>query len=146
MDEIAERGFAAHWKYKGMNAQESELDKWIKKIRETLENPQGDALEFLDDFKLNLFASEILVFTPKGEIRNLPKDATALDFAYDIHSQIGNKAIGAKVNYRLEPLNHVLKSGDQVEIITSDKAKPQREWLDFVITAKAKASINSSES
>jgi GTP pyrophosphokinase len=141
MDEIAERGFAAHWKYKGMSAQESELDKWIKKIRETLENPQGDALEFLDDFKLNLFASEILVFTPKGEIRNLPKDSTALDFAYDIHSHIGNKAIGAKVNYRLVPLNHVLKSGDQVEIITSDKAKPQREWLDFVITAKAKASI-----
>lgn len=142
MDEIAERGFAAHWKYKNVNSQESELDKWIKKIRELLENPQSDALEFLDDFKLNLFASEILVFTPKGHIISLPKDSTALDFAYEIHSQIGNKAIGAKVNYKLVPLNHQLKSGDQVEILTSDKAKPQREWLDFAMTAKAKTNIN----
>jgi GTP pyrophosphokinase len=141
MDEIAEKGFAAHWKYKQNGAHESELDKWIRKIREMLEDPQSNALEFLDDFKLNLFASEILVFTPKGQIKTLPKNATALDFAYEIHSQIGNRAIGAKINYKLVPLNHKLNSGDQVEILTSDKAKPHREWLDYIITAKAKANV-----
>jgi GTP pyrophosphokinase len=141
MDEIAEKGYAAHWKYKQPDTHESELDKWIRRIREMLENPNSNALEFLDDFKLNLFASEILVFTPKGQIITLPKDATALDFAYEIHSQIGNKAIGAKVNHKLVPLNNHLTSGDQVEIITSDKQKTQREWLDYVITAKAKTSI-----
>ncbi len=143
MDDIAELGFAAHWKYKNMSSQEGELDKWIKKIREMLEDPQSDAMEFLDDFKLNLFASEILVFTPKGEIKSLPKDATALDFAYEIHTEIGNKAIGAKQNHKLVPLNHKLNSGDQVEIITSEKQKPQREWLDYAITAKARSSIKS---
>ncbi|MFO7933924.1 MAG: RelA/SpoT family protein [Bacteroidales bacterium] len=141
MDEIAERGFAAHWQYKDKSSQASELDKWIKQIRETLETPGADAIEFLDDFKLNLFSSEILVFTPKGHIITLPKDATALDFAYDIHTEIGNKAIGAKVNYRLVPLSHILSSGDQVEIITSDVQKPSLEWYHFVTTMKAKTAI-----
>ncbi|HYX07425.1 MAG TPA: bifunctional (p)ppGpp synthetase/guanosine-3',5'-bis(diphosphate) 3'-pyrophosphohydrolase [Bacteroidales bacterium] len=141
MDEIAERGFAAHWKYKSDTSHESEIDRWIRNIREMLSSPQSNALEFLDDFKLNLFSSEILVFTPKGHIKTLPKNATTLDFAFDIHSQVGNKAIGAKVNHKLVPLNYKLSSGDQVEIITSDKQKPQREWLDYVITAKAKSSI-----
>lgn len=144
MDEIAERGFAAHWKYKNMTSQESELDKWLKSIRETLENPHADALEFLDEFKMNLFYSEIHVFTPKGLIKTLPKNATALDFAYEIHSEIGNSAIAAKVNHKLVPLNHVLSSGDQVEIVTSDKKKSQREWFDDVVTAKAKAAIKDS--
>jgi guanosine-3',5'-bis(diphosphate) 3'-pyrophosphohydrolase len=141
MNEIAERGFAAHWKYKDKAAPESELDKWIKKIRETLESPTENAMEFLDDFKLNLFSSEIMVFTPKGHIITLPKDATALDFAYDIHTEIGNKAIGAKVNHRLVPLNHALTSGDQVEILTSGVQKPTMEWYQFVTTVKAKSAI-----
>ena len=141
MDEIAERGFAAHWKYKDKASPESELDKWIKRIRETLETPSGDALEFLDDFKLNLFSSEIMVFTPKGHIITLPKASTALDFAYEIHTEIGNKAIGAKVNYRLVPLSHVLSSGDQVEILSSDVQKPTLEWYQFVSTVKAKSAI-----
>lgn len=144
MDEIAERGFAAHWKYKNMTSQESELDKWLKSIRETLENPHADALEFLDEFKMNLFYSEIHVFTPKGLIKTLPKNATALDFAYEIHSEIGNSAIAAKVNHKLVPLNFVLSSGDQVEIVTSDKKKSQREWFDDVVTAKAKSAIKDS--
>ena len=141
MDAIAERGFAAHWKYKGEKSSESELDKWIKKIREMLENPNSDALEFLDEFKMNLFSAEIIVFTPKGDLKTLPKYSTTLDFAYEIHSEIGNKAIGAKVNHKLVPLNHVLRSGDQVEIITSNKQKIQKEWFDHVQTAKAKTSI-----
>ncbi|MCB2195065.1 MAG: RelA/SpoT family protein [Bacteroidetes bacterium] len=141
MDEIAERGFAAHWKYKGENSSESELDKWIKKIRLMLENPNSDALEFLDEFKMNLFSAEIMVFTPKGDLKTLPKNSTTLDFAYEIHSEIGNKAIGAKVNHKLVPLNHILRSGDQVEIITSNKQKIQKEWLSHVKTAKAKTSI-----
>ena len=141
MDEIAERGFAAHWKYKDKASPESELDKWIKRIRETLESPSGDALEFLDDFKLNLFSSEIMVFTPKGHIITLPKNSTALDFAYEIHTEIGNKAIGAKVNHRLVPLSHVLSSGDQVEILSSDVQKPTLEWYQFVSTVKAKTAI-----
>jgi GTP diphosphokinase / guanosine-3',5'-bis(diphosphate) 3'-diphosphatase len=141
MDEIAERGYAAHWKYKGEGEQESELDKWIKKIRQMLENPLEDPIEFLDEFKMNLFSSEIMVFTPKGTLVSLPKGASALDFAYEIHTEIGNKAIGAKINYRLNPLNAVLMSGDQVEIITSDIAKPEKEWLSFVRTSKAKEAI-----
>ncbi|MBN1158469.1 MAG: bifunctional (p)ppGpp synthetase/guanosine-3',5'-bis(diphosphate) 3'-pyrophosphohydrolase [Bacteroidales bacterium] len=141
MDEIAERGFAAHWKYKTDSSHESELDKWLKRIRELLSNPQTDALEFLDDFKLNLFASEIFIFTPKGDIKTLPVNSTALDFAYEIHSEIGHKAIGAKVNHRLVPLNHILKSGDQVEIITSDILRPRLEWLSTVVTVKAKTAI-----
>ncbi|MBN1387499.1 MAG: bifunctional (p)ppGpp synthetase/guanosine-3',5'-bis(diphosphate) 3'-pyrophosphohydrolase [Bacteroidales bacterium] len=144
MDEYAERGYAAHWKYKGDNSQESELDKWIKKIREMLENPNNDPIEFLDEFKMNLFSSEIMVFTPKGNIITLPKGATALDFAYEIHTEIGNHAIGAKINYKLQTLNTTLQSGDQVEIIASDKAKPVKEWLDYVTMAKAKSAIKHS--
>jgi guanosine-3',5'-bis(diphosphate) 3'-pyrophosphohydrolase len=143
MDEIAEKGFAAHWKYKDDNTQESELDKWIKKIRDLMESPHSDALEFLDDFKMNLFASEIFIFTPKGDIKTLPAESTALDFAYEIHSEIGHKAIGAKVNHKLVPLNYQLQSGDQVEIITSDKTHSRREWLNKVVTAKAKSAIKS---
>ncbi|WP_430815461.1 RelA/SpoT family protein [Carboxylicivirga sp. RSCT41] len=141
MDEIAERGFAAHWKYKGQKEKESELDKWLEMIKELLDNPDADSLEFLDDFKLNLFASEIMIFTPKGEVRVLPKGATALDFAFDIHTDIGYKCIGAKVNFKLVPLSHQLKSGDQVEIITSEKQQPKYDWLNFVTTAKAKTRI-----
>jgi guanosine-3',5'-bis(diphosphate) 3'-pyrophosphohydrolase len=141
MDEIAERGYAAHWKYKGDASQESELDKWIKKIRLMLENPLADPIEFLDEFKMNLFSSEIMVFTPKGKLVSLPKGASALDFAYEIHTEIGNKAIGAKINYKLNPISAVLMSGDQVEIITSDIAKPEKEWLSFVRTARAKEAI-----
>jgi GTP pyrophosphokinase len=141
MDDIAERGYAAHWKYKGDESQESELDKWIKKIRLMLENPHEDPIEFLDEFKMNLFSSEIMVFTPKGTLVSLPKGASALDFAYEIHTEIGNKAIGAKINYKLNPISAVLMSGDQVEIITSDIAKPDKEWLSFVRTSKAKEAI-----
>jgi GTP pyrophosphokinase len=143
MDEIAERGYAAHYKYKGDNTPETELDKWIKKIRMLLENPLEDPIEFLDEFKMNLFSSEIMVFTPKGTLVSLPKGASALDFAYEIHTEIGNKAIGAKINYRLNPISAILMSGDQVEIITSDIAKPEKEWLSFVRTSKAKESIKS---
>ena len=141
MDEIAERGYAAHWKYKGDSSQENELDKWIKKIRTMLENPLEDPMEFLDEFKMNLFSSEIMVFTPKGTLVSLPKGASALDFAYEIHTEIGNKAIGAKINYKLNPISAVLMSGDQVEIITSDIAKPEKEWLSYVRTSKAKEAI-----
>jgi GTP pyrophosphokinase len=144
MDEIAERGYAAHWKYKGDESPESELDKWIKKIRQMLENPLEDPIEFLDEFKMNLFSSEIMVFTPKGTLVSLPKGASALDFAYEIHTAVGNKAIGAKINYKLNPINAILMSGDQVEIITSDIAKPEREWLSFVRTSKAKVAIKNS--
>ena len=138
MNQIAEKGVAAHWSYKGVNKSESELDKWLAMVREVLENPDVSALEFLDKFHEGLLASEIYVFTPKGESKPLPKGATALDFAYYIHSKIGNRAIAAKVNHRLVPLSHELKNGDQVEIITSDTQKPQREWLEYVHTPKAK--------
>jgi len=141
MDEIAERGFAAHWKYKSLEQSESELDKWIKRIKELLEQPGGDALEFMDDFKLNLFSSEMYIFTPKGQVRTIPTGSTALDFAYEIHTEIGHKAIGAKINHTLAALNQVLHSGDQVEIITSDNQKVNRERLDYVKTAKAKTRI-----
>ncbi len=141
MDEIAERGYAAHYKSKGDNSPETELDKWIRKIRSMLENPLEDPIEFLDEFKMNLFSSEIMVFTPKGALVSLPKGASALDFAYEIHTEIGNKAIGAKINYKLNPINAILMSGDQVEIITSDIAKPEKEWLSFVRTSKAKEAI-----
>lgn len=141
MDEIAEQGLAAHWKYKN-EGESSELDKWLAGIKEILDQPDTTALELLDEFKLNLFAKEIRVFTPKGYMRTLPKGATALDFAYDIHTEIGNTCIGAKVNHKLVPMSHRLASGDQVEILTSDKQKPQREWLEFVVTAKARTHIN----
>ena len=147
MNDIAERGFAAHWKYKSGDQttaeRESELDKWIRRIRELLEDPKSDAIEFLEDFKLNLFGAEIVLFTPKGMEKVMPQGATALDFAYEIHSEIGNHAIGAKVNHKLVPLNHILTSGDQVEILTANNQKPQNEWLNFVTTAKAKSYIKS---
>lgn len=142
MDEIAEKGLAAHWKYKGDNAEASnEVDKWLAGIKEMLKQPGTDALEFLDEFKLNLFAKEIRVFTPKGEMRTLPKGASVLDFAYDIHTEIGNSCIGGKVNHKLVPMSHRLQSGDQVEVLTSDKQKPQSDWLDFIVTAKARNNI-----
>jgi GTP diphosphokinase / guanosine-3',5'-bis(diphosphate) 3'-diphosphatase len=141
MDEIAERGYAAHWKYKENSPQETGLDSWLNKIRELLENPQSNALDFIDDFKLNLFSEEIFVFTPKGELRSLPQGASALDFAFEIHSKVGEQCIGAKVNNKLVPLSHQLKSGDQIEIITSRKQKPKEDWLKFAVTARAKAKI-----
>lgn len=141
MNEIAERGYAAHWKYKGISQKEGELDKWIKEIREMLEDPKSNALEFLDEFKLNLFTSEIMVFSPKGEIFTLPADSTALDFAFFIHTDIGIHAVGGKVNRKLVPLNYTLQGGDQIEIITSDKQNPDISWLNFVTTAKAKSKI-----
>ena len=143
MDEIAEKGFAAHWKYKEHNVEEdTELDKWLQTITEILESPDPNALDFLDTIKLNLFSSEIFVFTPKGDIKTLPQGATALDFAYALHSDIGNKCIGAKVNHRLVPLSHPLASGDQVEVLTSRSQVPQPEWLNFVTTARARARID----
>jgi len=141
MDELAEKGFAAHWKYKSKEDHETELDKWLKNIRELLETNHSDAIEFLDDFKLNLFSNEIFIFTPKGDVIKLPQGSTALDFAYEIHSEIGHKAIAAKINHKLVPLNYILKSGDQVEIITSEKIQNRREWLDKVVTARAKLAI-----
>jgi len=140
MNEIAEKGYAAHWKYKEMN-QENALDEWIGRIREMLESPESNALDFIDDFKLNLFADEIFVFTPSGEIRTLPVGSSALDFAYEIHSDIGAKCIGAKINHKLVPISHKLDSGDQVEILTSAKQHPKDDWLGYVITAKAKSKI-----
>ena len=143
MDEIAEKGFAAHWKYKE-SAAENALDEWIHKIREMLENPESNALEFIDDFKLNLFAEEIFVFTPHGDLKTLPANATALDFAFEIHTDLGSKCIGAKVNHKLVPLSYKLRSGDQMEIITSGKQTPKEDWLNFVVTAKAKSKIKAS--
>lgn len=143
MDEIAERGYAAHWVYKEASGSSSEsgLETWLTKIRELLENPTPDAIEFIDDFKLNLFSEEIFVFTPKGDVKNMPAGSTALDFAFDIHTQIGEKCIGAKINNKLVPISHELKSGDQIEIITSTKQSPKEDWLKFVVTARAKAKI-----
>ena len=146
MDEVAEQGFAAHWKYKdGVEEEytedENELNDWLRTIKEILDDPQPDAMDFLDTIKLNLFASEIFVFTPKGEIRTLPADCTALDFAFSIHTFLGSHCIGAKVNHKLVPLSHKLQSGDQVEILTSKSQHVSPAWINFVSTAKAKAKI-----
>ena len=142
MDEIAEKGYAAHWKYKDNAAKyESNLEKWLVRVRETLEKQDLSALEFVDDFRGNLFNEEVFVFTPRGELKTIPKGATALDFAFEIHTDIGAKCIGAKVNQKLVPINHVLKNGDQIEILTSSKQKPNEDWLRFVISPKAKAKI-----
>ena len=145
MEDIAERGFAAHWKYKHatISQDEDEFDKWLKQIRSALNSPTENAVDFLDNFKLSLYTSEIVVFTPKGEARKMPFGATALDFAYDIHSKIGNSAISAKINHKLEPITTQINSGDQIEIITADNARPKPEWLEIVTTAKAKQSIKS---
>lgn len=143
MNAIAEKGLAAHWKYKegAPRPQENKLDAWLQHLREVLNNPDTDSLDFMQDFKLDLFTEEIYVYTPKGDMRVLPKGATALDFAFDIHSELGARCIGAKVNYKLVPLSHALKSGDQVEVISSGKQKPGEDWLNFVVTAKAKSRI-----
>ncbi len=141
MDEIAEMGLAAHYRYKDGEDQTSGLDAWLNRIREVLEDPSTDALDFVNDFKLNLYSDEIVVFTPDGEMRNLPSGATALDFAFDIHTQIGRQCIGAKVNHKLVPLSQPLRSGDQIEIITSKKQQPKEDWLNYVVTAKARHRI-----
>ena len=143
MEEIAERGFAAHWKYKKATLSQNDdaFDTWLKKIRDALNSPTENAVEFLDNFKLSLYTSEITVFTPKGERRELPNGATALDFAYDIHTKVGDHAIGAKINHKIEPVTKTLKWGDQIEIITADNAKPKAEWLEIVTTTKAKQKI-----
>ena len=145
MDDIAEKGFAAHWKYKeGKIEEDNELEKWLKTIQEILSNPNPNAIDFLDTVKMNLFSSEIFVFTPKGEIKTLPQGATALDFAYSIHTRIGDHCLGAKINHTLVPLSQKLSSGDQIEIITSQSVHPQPEWLNFVSTAKARTKIEAS--
>jgi len=142
MDEIAEKGFAAHWKYKEAKVEEdTELDRWLRTITDILESPNPNAIDFLDTIKLNLFSSEMFVFTPKGDIKVLPQNATALDFAYALHSNIGKTCIGAKANHKLIPLSQQLKSGDQVEILTSRSQRPQPEWLKYIITAKARTQI-----
>lgn len=143
MNEIAEKGFAAHWKYKE-STNDNGLDQWIQKVREMLSNPEANAFDFLDDFKMNLFSDEIFIFTPKGALLQLPLGATALDFAFEIHTDVGAKCIGAKVNHKLVPLSHKLQNGDQVEIITSGKQVPKEDWLNIVVTAKAKSKIKSS--
>ncbi|WP_432708477.1 RelA/SpoT family protein [Pedobacter sp.] len=143
MNEIAEKGFAAHWKYKE-SSNDNGLDQWIMKVREMLNNPEANALDFLDDFKMNLFSDEIFIFTPKGALLQLPLGATALDFAFEIHTDVGAHCIGAKVNHKLVPLSHKLQNGDQVEIITSGKQVPKEDWLNIVVTAKAKSKIKSS--
>ena len=138
MHEIAERGYAAHWKYKTGESDDSELDKWLREIKEILAHPEKDSMEFLSTFKLNLFAQEVFVFTPKGEIKTMPLGSTALDFAFMLHSELGEHCIGAKVNHALVPLSYRLKGGDQIEVLTSNSQHPQKEWMDMVITAKAK--------
>jgi GTP pyrophosphokinase len=143
MDEIAEKGYAAHWKYKETtpNSREAGLEQWISSVRHMLESSDTSAIEFVDDFRSNLFNDEVFVFTPKGDLKNLPYGATALDFAFEIHTHIGAKCIGAKVNQKLVPLNHTLSNGDQVEILTSNKQKPHEDWLRFVVTSKSKSAI-----
>ena len=145
MDEIAEKGYAAHWRYKDVTAGSSEayINKWLERIRDMLQNNDSNALGFIDDFQGFLFSEEIYLFTPQGELRNLPANSTVLDFAYAIHSEIGNNCIGAKVNHKLAPLNHKLKSGDQVEILTSKKQVPKADWFDYAVTARARTQIKS---
>jgi GTP pyrophosphokinase len=141
MNEIAEKGYAAHFKYKQGSIGENGLEGWLNKLKETLENQSLNAVDFVEDFKLNLYAKEIYVFTPKGDLKSLPKDASALDFAFSIHTDVGLKCRGAKVNGKLVPLSHVLKSGDQIEVLTASNSKPNVRWLDFVITARARTKI-----
>src|SRR5689334_13499945 len=141
MNEIAEKGLAAHWKYKEGATDESRFDKWFSQIREVITNQDVDSVDFLHDFKRSFLAEEIYIYTPKGDVKMLPVGATALDFAFAVHSEVGTKCIGAKVNHKLVPISHKLKSGDQVEIITSNKQKPSEDWLNFVVTAKARSRI-----
>ena len=144
MNEIAEKGYAAHYKYKQGSDNEGGLDEWLVKLQEALENQEANAVDFIEQFKLNLYAKEIFVFTPKGDLKSLPKGATSLDFAFSIHTQIGLRTRGTRVNGKLVPLSHVLKSGDQVEVITSENTKPSANWLEYVTTARAKSKIKSS--
>ena len=144
MDEIAERGLAAHFKYKEGTGQEDRFDKWFQQIRDVIGSPDADSVDFLNDFKTSFLAEEIYVYTPRGDVKMLPAGSTALDFAFYIHSAIGSKTIGAKVNHKLVPIGHKLRSGDQIEIITSNKQKPHEDWLNMVITAKAKSKIKDS--
>jgi GTP pyrophosphokinase len=144
MNEIAEKGYAAHYKYKQESGNEGGLDEWLVKLQEALENQESNAVDFIEQFKLNLYSKEIFVFTPKGDLKSLPKGATSLDFAFSVHTQIGFKTRGTKVNGKLVPLSHVLKSGDQVEIITSENTRPTANWLDYVTTSRAKTKIKSS--
>src|SRR5664279_2022286 len=141
MNEIAEKGLAAHWKYKEGGADESRFDKWFQQIREVISAEGTDSIDFLQDFKTSFLAEEIYVYTPKGDVKMLPVGATALDFAFGVHTAVGSKTIGAKVNHKLVPISYKLRSGDQIEIITSAKQKPNPEWLNFVVTSKAKSKI-----
>ncbi|MBL7736893.1 MAG: bifunctional (p)ppGpp synthetase/guanosine-3',5'-bis(diphosphate) 3'-pyrophosphohydrolase, partial [Chitinophagaceae bacterium] len=141
MNEIAEKGLAAHWKYKEGASDESRFDKWFQQIREALSGPDNDSIDFLQDFKTSFLTDEIYVYTPKGDVKMLPVDSSALDFAFAIHSAVGSQCIGAKVNHKLAPISHKLRSGDQVEIITSGKQKPSEDWLNLVVTAKARSKI-----
>jgi guanosine-3',5'-bis(diphosphate) 3'-pyrophosphohydrolase len=144
MNEIAEKGLAAHWKYKEGTTDESRFDQWFNQIREVITNQEVDSVDFLHDFKRSFLAEEIYIYTPKGDVKMLPIGATALDFAFSVHSEVGIKCIGAKVNHKLVPISHKLRSGDQVEIITSNKQKPSEDWLNFVVTAKARSKIKDS--
>lgn len=144
MNEIAEKGYAAHYKYKEGNDEDDSIDAWISKLQETLENPETNAVDFVEQFKLNLYSKEIFVFTPRGDLKSLPKGATPLDFAFSIHTEVGMKTRGAKVNGKLVPLSHELKSGDRVDILTSESAKPNPNWLDYATTARARSKIKSS--
>ncbi len=142
MDDIAEKGYAAHWKYKNnRKSKESGLELWIAQVRDMLDQNDSPALEFVDDFRSNLFNDEVFIFTPKGDLKTLPHGATALDFAFDIHSEVGAKCVGAKVNQKLKPINYELRNGDQLEILTSSKQRPTEDWLRFVVTSKAKSKI-----
>jgi len=140
MDEIAERGLAAHWKYKGVKGDQG-MDSWLSNIREILDNPEVNAVDFIDDFKLNLYDEEVFIFTPKGELKRLPKGATVLDFAFDIHSEVGKKCSGALVNQKHVQIKHVLRNGDQVEIITTSNQEPKQDWLNIVVTSRAKTKL-----
>ncbi len=141
MDEIADRGFAAHYRYKDISTYESELETWLERIRDVLKNQDTDEFEFLDEFKLNLYGTEINVFTPKGDMYSMPQNSTIIDFAYEIHTDLGNKCIGAKINLKLVPVSHVIKSGDQIEILTSENQTPKLEWLQYTTSAKARGKI-----
>ncbi len=144
MNEIAEKGYAAHYKYKNTSDKDDSLDLWINKLQEALESNEVDAVDFVEQFKLNLYSKEIFVFSPKGDLKSLPKGATPLDFAFSIHTEVGMKTRGAKVNGKLVPLSHELQSGDRVEILTSENAKPNANWLDYATTARARSKIKSS--
>lgn len=140
MDEVAEKGFAAHWKYKGVKSEQG-MDQWLKTIRDVLENPELNAIDFIDDFRLNLYDEEVFIFTPKGDLKRLRKGATVLDFAFDVHSEVGKKCVGAIVNQRNVPIKYVLRNGDQIEILTANHQEPKQDWLNIVVTTKAKSKL-----